>query len=118
MDDGSTDNTYQVASDFKEKSNIILLCEENAGPSATRYLGLKVASGEFVGVVDSDDYVLPQMFERLYLVAKGTGADIVNCGVYAFDENEFVDNLSVGGSQSSSSILSWDDIQNNSHCKP
>jgi len=53
VDDGSTDNTQQVALNFGEK--IIYARKENGGVSSARNLGLKLAKGEFISFIDSDD---------------------------------------------------------------
>jgi glycosyltransferase involved in cell wall biosynthesis len=57
VDDGSTDNTLTVLSDFKEnsQSNVSIITQVNKGPGGARNTGLKVAKGEYVWFVDSDD---------------------------------------------------------------
>ena len=57
IDDGSTDNTLSVLSEFKENSlnNVNIIPQENKGPGGARNTGLKVAKGEYVWFVDSDD---------------------------------------------------------------
>ena len=80
VDDGSTDNTYHICERFKEiDERVILVHQENAGVAAARNRGLEYAKGEFIGFVDSDDFVESNMYEILYSVASKTMSDIVNC---------------------------------------
>ena len=63
---------------FQNKdSRIILINQENQGVSIARNNGLKVASGEYVGFVDADDYIEKDMYEKLYNSAKENNCDIV-----------------------------------------
>ena len=67
VDDGSTDGTGELCDRLAEEdSRIQALHKENGGSSSARNLGLGHASGEYVGFVDSDDYIEPDMYERLY----------------------------------------------------
>lgn len=66
VDDGSTDGTGILGDRLAvEYANVICYHEANAGSSAARNLGLSHATGEYVGFVDSDDYVDPHMYEAL-----------------------------------------------------
>lgn len=67
MDDGSTDGTGELCDRLaKEDSRIIVHHKKNGGSSSARNLALTMAHGEYVGFVDSDDYIEPDMYERLY----------------------------------------------------
>ncbi len=55
---------------------------QNRGLSCARNLGLDEAKGEWIGFVDSDDWIEPDMYKCLLRRAEETGADIVECGVY------------------------------------
>lgn len=67
VDDGSTDGTGQLCDELaKEDSRVKVFHKENGGSSSARNLGLQYASGEYVGFVDSDDYVDSNMYELLY----------------------------------------------------
>lgn len=67
MDDGSTDGTGELCDRLAlEDSRIIVHHKKNGGSSSARNLALTMAHGEYVGFVDSDDYVEPDMYERLY----------------------------------------------------
>ncbi|MGZ7882190.1 glycosyltransferase family 2 protein [Acinetobacter soli] len=81
VNDGSTDNTQSKINNFLEKDNRIKSIELNlaSGNAGTpRNIGLAVATGEYIGFVDSDDYITPSMFETLFNEAKIKNADIVS----------------------------------------
>jgi Glycosyltransferases involved in cell wall biogenesis len=85
IDDCSSDGSYEIAKAFQESHPgqvVLLRTETNSGPGGARNLGLSKASGEFVGFVDCDDEIVPQMFRKLYERALETGADIVDSGYY------------------------------------
>ena len=80
IDDGSADRSGEICDKYGEKyDNIKVLHIENSGPSKARNLGVKIASGEYIGFADADDYVIPTMYETLYTKAKQTQSDIVMC---------------------------------------
>lgn len=88
VDDGSTDNSWQIISRYADQdSRIVALRRRNSGVSATRNAGLRKAHGEYVGFVDSDDYVDVTYFEHLYAGSIGDDrADIISS--YVKTENE------------------------------
>lgn len=66
VDDGSTDNSGALAEKMAlEDKRIRVFHKENGGSSSARNLGLSKASGDYIGFVDSDDYIEPEMYERL-----------------------------------------------------
>lgn len=66
IDDGSTDGTGKLCDRLKEKDERIrVFHKENGGSSSARNLGIKEARGEYLGFVDSDDYISPAMYEEL-----------------------------------------------------
>ncbi len=67
IDDGSTDKTFELVSDYaKEHNNVIVVHQENGGVCAARNKGLEVATGEYITFVDADDYLLPESLQFLY----------------------------------------------------
>lgn len=81
VDDGSTDSTADVIDQYRKKdSRVITIHKQNGGVSTARSAGLAIATGEYIGFVDGDDYIEPQMFERLLVNMKKYGADISHCG--------------------------------------
>lgn len=81
VDDGSPDGCGEIADKLAlENSNIKVLHRENGGLGPARNSGIGIADGEYIGFVDSDDWVEPNMFEALYCAAKRVDADAVYCG--------------------------------------
>lgn len=80
IDDGSTDNSLNIIKDYAEKyNNIKYKSKKNEGQAIARNLGIKMASGEFITFIDSDDYIELNMLEKLYNMAKLENSDIVLC---------------------------------------
>ncbi len=81
VDDGSPDGCGEIIDGYaKQYANIVVVHKENGGLSDARNAGLKVARGQYIGFVDPDDYVEPDMFEKMYLSAKTNQSDLVFCG--------------------------------------
>lgn len=69
IDDGSTDNSGAMAEKFAlEDKRVRVFHKENGGVSSARNLGIEKARGKYIGFVDSDDYIEPEMYERLISV--------------------------------------------------
>lgn len=84
VDDGSPDESGQIAENYAEHypDRFRVIHQPNGGCASARMAGLKSARGEFVGFVDGDDWVEPQMYEELYRVAALRGCDVAQCGFY------------------------------------
>ena len=82
--DASPDNSLSILRKAeREDARIrVIAFEKNCGVSAARNAGIEAAEGEFVGFCDSDDWVEPQMYERLYRMALEHQADIAFCRVF------------------------------------
>ncbi len=109
IDDGSADSTAQIVREMMAKnSRVRLLSKKNAGVSAARNDGIRMASGEWFVTLDADDYIDPDMIRRLWETADENGADTVICGFrmvyddgrkkafrmeedYTDDKEEFID---------------------------
>ena len=84
VDDGSPDNCPAICDKWAEKdSRIKVIHKDNGGLSSARNAGLDVMTGEFFGFVDSDDYILPEMYETLYKLIAENDSDLSIC---AFEE--------------------------------
>lgn len=91
VDDGSTDHSGAVCDQYAAKdSRIIALHQSNSGVSAARNLGLAVAHGEYLGFIDSDDWIEPDMYERLLRNAEQYEAEISVCGMVSEGQSRTV----------------------------
>jgi len=80
INDGSTDGSDIICEEYKQKDpRIIVVHKENGGVSSARNLGLDIASGEWIGFVDSDDYVEPDMMNLMLSAAISSKKDISIC---------------------------------------
>lgn len=88
IDDGSTDSSLDICERYgKVDERIIVLHKENGGNTSARKAGLAVATGEYVGYVDSDDWIEPVMYETLYEIFNDNNLDIVSCGFFCEKED-------------------------------
>ena len=69
VNDGSTDNSGRILEEYTD-SRIKIITKENGGLSSARNAGIAVAKGEYLGFVDSDDWVDLDFYEKLYNTAK------------------------------------------------
>lgn len=82
VDDGSPDRCPEMCNTWAEKdSRITVIHKENGGLSDARNAGVAVATGEYIGFVDSDDWIAPEMYERLYAAMQRDSSDIAACSV-------------------------------------
>ena len=87
VNDGSTDKSPLILEEYAKKDDrIIIINQENAGSGVARNLGIKHVKGEYIGFVDSDDYIDVNMFEKLYKNAKLNNTDIVMCPMCIISE--------------------------------
>lgn len=88
IDNNSTDNTLKIFNEYAEKDHRIKVISnnENKGAASSRNLGLDNASGEYVGFVDSDDFIELEMFEKLYDAAKAKDLDMCMCKISIFED--------------------------------
>ncbi len=105
VDDGSHDKSLEICHLYsKIDPRILVLSQENKGVSCARNYGLENVTGEYIGFIDSDDYISLDMYERLIDKAINEKADIVECGYFEvndkretlkevkFDENVIIGN--------------------------
>lgn len=90
INDGSTDNSLNILNEYAKKdSRITVLTQENQGAAVARNKGLDFAKGEYLSILDSDDFFELNMLEKLYNRAVETDAEIVICRETAVDfEND------------------------------
>ncbi|MBD2561468.1 MULTISPECIES: glycosyltransferase family 2 protein [Nostoc] len=81
VDDGSSDKTVEVAKSFTDQ-RLKIVNQQNLGVSAARNRALKAAQGEWIAVLDSDDWYDPERLEKLVLLADETNADMIADDLY------------------------------------
>lgn len=87
VDDGSLDQCGNICDKWAERDERIRVIHKSyGGISDARNVGLDVSSGTYIGFVDSDDYIHPEMYQRLYEKIKEYGADMSICGFDRIDE--------------------------------
>ena len=87
VEDGSPDGCPALCDAAAAKdARIRVLHQKNGGLSAARNAGLDAARGAWIGFVDSDDYIAPEMYEAMYQAVQNTGADLALCDYAEVDE--------------------------------
>ena len=88
VNDGSKDDSQKIIEEFQQKypDKIVSFQKENGGLSDARNFGIDNCNGEFIGFVDSDDYVSENMFEEMYNLAQLHNAEMVVCNLQKVDE--------------------------------
>ena len=97
INDGSTDSTLDILREYENNDNRIkVISKHNSGYGASMNIALETAKGEYIGIVESDDFVELNMFEKLYNTAKDNDLDLVRCQYYLYkssdNSNELFDN--------------------------
>ncbi|MCR5261373.1 MAG: glycosyltransferase [Candidatus Gastranaerophilales bacterium] len=88
VNDGSTDYSLATAQEYAEKNEriTVLSYEESKGQAYARNRGMDIAKGKYIGFVDGDDWVEPDMFEKLYENAEKNNSDISFCAAALYNE--------------------------------
>lgn len=82
IDDGSPDNCPKMCEEWvKKDSRIKVIHKINGGLSDARNAGLEIATGDYIAFVDSDDWILPEMYEKMLFTIKKENADICACNI-------------------------------------
>lgn len=86
IDDGSTDKSPKIIDEFANSDHrIIAIHQKNSGYSATVNRGIKLSRGQYIGIVESDDYIEPTMYKKLYQRGIKDDADIVKGGFFKYN---------------------------------
>lgn len=86
VNDGSTDSSVDIVKKFMSKDNRIkLINQDNQGLGCARNAGIRIAKGEYVAFVDSDDFIKDIMLEEMYKRAKHDDSDVVVSNPYIYD---------------------------------
>lgn len=95
VDDGSTDSSGKMCDDYaRQDRRIKVIHKKNGGLSDARNAGLAQTSGDYIGYVDSDDWVEPDMYERMHRACVENDAQVAVCRYFS----EFKDRTESGGS--------------------
>ena len=85
VDAGSTDGTVEILQEYTQKdSRTKLIHSDKKSYGYQVNLGFDAAQGEYLGIIETDDYADPEMFMRLYECAKKHDADVVKSGFYYY----------------------------------
>lgn len=114
VDDGSTDKSAQMCDDYARKdSRIKVVHKVNGGLSDARNAGLKLVTGEYIGYVDSDDWIEYDMYEKMYNACEKNNAQVAVCRYACEDDNTSTEKDSTKTGQDSPSkqvVLTKDEI--------
>ena len=89
VDAGSTDGTLEVIKDFvKKDKRVKLINSPRKSYGLQMNIGIDYAEGEYIGIVETDDYVRPEMYDNLYEIAKKNDLDFIKADFYRFNHNE------------------------------
>ena len=82
INDGSTDSSLEIIKSYSEKypNKIVYETQENGGQAVARNRALELCTGEYIGFLDSDDFVKKEMYQKMYEKAIAQDADYVACG--------------------------------------
>ena len=95
VDDGSPDKCGEICDEYEKKDKRIkVIHKKNGGLSDARNAGLDIALGKYIGFVDSDDIIHPEMYERMYNFINKYNVDIVQCKFKKFKSIEDINKLS------------------------
>ena len=87
VNDGSTDSSLNILHEYAAKdSRIYVIDKPNSGYGHSMNIGLQRCTGEYIGIVESDDFAKPEMFESLYKVAIKNDLDVARCHFFTFTQ--------------------------------
>lgn len=88
INDGSTDRSGIICDEYSTiDKRIKVIHKENGGPADARNIGIDISVGKYIGFVDSDDYIAPNMYELLYEKCESNKVNIAMCGRYDVYDN-------------------------------
>lgn len=89
LNDGSTDSSLEMLKDFaKKEPRLKIVDKPNTGYGDTLNKGIKLASGEYIGIVEPDDFIDPEMYIELFALAKKYDADVAKSNYFEFRDGK------------------------------
>ena len=96
VDDGSTDSSGGICDEYAKKhEKIQVIHKKNGGLSSARNTGIENAVGKYIGFVDSDDYIMPEMYKNLIEVAEKCNAQMVMSRYFCFENQSDLEKISI-----------------------
>ena len=96
VDDGSTDDTLLILEEYAKKDQRIqIISKANTGYGDSMNCGFDAVEGEYMGIVESDDFVEPDMFEQLYAAAAKNNLDVCKAGFFQYSSAPEIKNVPV-----------------------
>jgi len=88
VNDGSTDNSLQILKEYAARDKrVVIIDKENGGYGMAMNMGIARATGEYIGIVEPDDFVPEYMYKELYEIASSNNLDFVKADFYRFKGN-------------------------------
>ena len=110
VNDGSTDSSGKICDEYALKDNRIkVIHKQNGGVSSARNKGLDIATGDYIGFVDSDDYIESDMYEVLYKSLIENNTSVSCCDIFRLKKGKFVSTLNFPNEKK----LSFNEVLNN-----
>ena len=93
VNDGSTDGCRKICDEYAKKDNrITVIHKDYGGVSSARNAGLDISKGKYIGVVDSDEYVDLEMYDKLYKLCESNNSDIAVCKLGRVIDGKLINN--------------------------
>lgn len=91
VNDGSTDSSLSIVKRYAEKDDrIVIIDKPNSGYGNSVNLGMRRATGKYIGIVETDDFIAPDMFETLYNLSEDGTVDVIKGNFYDYYEHPTV----------------------------
>ena len=89
VDDGSPDKCPEIVDQYAQQDKrVVAIHQPNGGYGVAVNHGISVARGEYIGIIESDDWIEPTMYEKLYNNAIKNNSDVVKCGFFVYDSTK------------------------------
>lgn len=118
VDDGSPDNSGKICDEYAKKDNRIkVIHKKNGGLGDARNAGINIATGDYLGFIDSDDYIENDMYEKLLEACVNNNVDIAMCGRYDIQDDNITKRFAFKGDykiwdnrEAIKRLLTWDNM--------